>query len=239
MKAMVMAAGLGTRLGELTADRPKILMDINGKSVLELILESLSAAGIDDVIINLHHHADMIEKVAGEIGARLKIKIAFSDERNLLLDTGGGLYNARHFFDNEHFLLYNGDILTDLDLAKLLAFNHRTGAAATIATRQREGSRFFLVDRNNRVRGWTNTRTNIDIVTIDEPMDLSPIASMAVNVLSPKIFSYMEEGVYSLTSIILKMAVSELVNTFRYDRGYWIDIGTPEKLKEARSNENI
>ncbi len=234
MKAMILAAGFGTRLGTLTNTTPKILIDINGKSVLELILTKLLSHGFDDVIINVHYLADMIEEEAFKLGEKLGIKISISDEREKLLDTGGGVYKAKEFFQDESFLLYNGDILTDINLKAFYNFHIRKEAAATVAIRERPGTRFFLIDDAGRIRGWTNRQTGVDIVTIEEPMELKEIASMALTVISPKIFEYMEDGIYSMTSILLDMAADELITTFVHNSGHWIDIGSPEKLEEAR-----
>ncbi len=234
MKAMILAAGLGTRLGDITSGIPKVLVDINGKTLLEIILTKLSDNGFDEIIINVHHHADMVEEQSLLLAGKLGIKVVISDEREGLLDTGGGLYHARHFFDDKPFLLYNGDILTDLNPGKLYDFHIRKGAAATVATRERDGNRFFLVDHSGRVRGWTNRQSGLDIVTIDEPMELSEIASMAITVLDPKVFKYMDDGKYSMTSILLDMAGHDKVLSFRYDSGYWLDIGSPEMLEKAR-----
>jgi len=234
MKAMILAAGFGTRLGNLTENTPKILIDVNGKSVLELILTNLKKHGFDDIIINVHFLADMVEEEAFKLGEKLDLKISISDEREKLLDTGGGVYKAKEFLLEEPFLLYNGDILTDINLKAFYDFHIRKEAAATVAIRQRPGNRFFLIDNNGRIRGWTNRQTGVDIVTIDEPMELREIASMALTVISPGIFKYMDDGVYSMTSILLDMAANELINTFTHDSGHWIDMGSPEKLQEAR-----
>lgn len=235
MKAMILAAGFGTRLGEITSAIPKVLVDINGKTLLEILLGKLRDEGFNEIIINVHHHAEMIEEQSTLLAQKLGIRVEISDERDELLETGGGLYNARHFFDNEPFLLYNGDILTDLNLRKLYDFHVRKGAAATVATRKREGSRFFLVDSKGQVRGWTNRQSGIDIVTIDEPMELSEIASMAITVIDPKVFKYMDKGKYTMTSILIELSGKDKVMSFRYDAGYWIDIGSPEMLDKARS----
>jgi NDP-sugar pyrophosphorylase family protein len=235
MKAMILAAGLGTRLGELTSKLPKVLVDINGRSLLEIILSRLRYHGFDDIIINVHHHADLVEEQCSVLGAKLGVGITISDERDGLLDTGGGLFKARHFFDDKPFLLYNGDILTDLNLGTLYDFHLRKGAAATVATRDREGSRLYLIDKSAQIRGWTNRQSGIDIVTIDEPMELREIASMAITVLDPRVFDYMDEGVYSMTSILIELAGREKVMSFSYDGGYWIDIGSPSMLAKARS----
>ncbi len=235
MRAMILAAGLGTRLGEISEQTPKVLLDINGKTVLERIVGNLSKYGFDDIIINVHHLADMVVKAAGELAKRYNVSIGISDERDELLETGGGLYKARDFFSEGPFMVYNGDILTDLDLRKLYDYHLRKDALATIAVRSREGNRAFLIDEEGIIRGWTNRSSSIDIITIEEPMVLNEIPSMAISVYDPQIFDFMEEGKYTMTSVILKAGATGRVVSFRYEKGYWVDIGSPEKLMEARS----
>jgi NDP-sugar pyrophosphorylase family protein len=234
MKAMILAAGYGTRLGRISKEKPKVLLDINGMSVLERILLKLVNHGFNDVIINVHHLAGMIMDEVDELREKLKMNIALSDERDELLETGGGLYRARDFFDEKPFLVYNGDILTDLNLAKLYQYHLRKNALATIAVRKREGNRAFLVDDDGIIRGWTNRQSYIDMVSIDKPTRLHEIPSMAISVYDPGIFDFMDEGKYTMTSIILKASATGRVVSFKHDGGYWIDIGTPEQLEKAR-----
>jgi len=236
MKAMILAAGKGSRLGNIGKDTPKVLLDINGTTVLERILMKLSEHGFNDIIINVHHLAERIINVANDYQNKLKVKITISDETGELLETGGGLYKAKDFFGDEPFLVYNGDILTNLDLTKMYDYHIRKGALATIALRNREGTRAFLVDDNGVIRGWTNRKSGVDIITIEKPMNLSEIPSMAISVYDPGIFDYMEEGKYTMTSIVLKATASGRVIAFRYDRGYWMDIGTSDQLKKARES---
>ncbi|MGM0666021.1 MAG: nucleotidyltransferase family protein [Bacteroidota bacterium] len=234
MKAMILAAGYGTRLGTISKEKPKVLLELNGMSVLEKILLKLGSHGFNDVIINVHHLAVMIMDEVDGLREKLNMKITISDERDELLDTGGGLYRARDFFDEKPFLVYNGDILTDLNLATMYQYHLRKNALATIAVRKREGNRAFLVDDDGIIRGWTNRQNHIDMVTIDKPTRLYEIPSMAISVYDPGIFDYMDEGKYTMTSIILKASVTGKVVSFKHDRGYWIDIGTPEQLEKAR-----
>jgi NDP-sugar pyrophosphorylase family protein len=119
MKAMILAAGKGTRLGELTQSAPKALIDINGKSVLRLAVEKCTSAGFDDIIVNVHHFADMVEKELDNLN-RLGFRVTVSDERELLLETGGGLFKARDFFDKDPFLLYNVKVLLLLQCGNAL-----------------------------------------------------------------------------------------------------------------------
>jgi len=234
-RAMILAAGMGTRLGEITADKPKILVDIGGVTLLEWITGKLVHYGFRDIIINVHHHADMIESAARLLGSRLDLKISFSDERSGLLDTGGGLYRARDFFGDEPFLLYNGDIVTDLDLNKLYETNINSGAIATLALRHRPGKRFFIVDGEGKLRGWTNRETGEKIMTGDSPGETDEIAFSAISVINPRIFNYMQEGVYSMRPVYLEVARDNLINSVIHDNGKWIDIGNPMQLEKCRT----
>ena len=234
MKAMILAAGLGTRLGEIGKETPKILLDINGKTVLERIVDNLILYGFNDIIINIHYLADQVISAVRDLNERKNAEIIISDERDELLETGGGLYKAREYFGDEPFLVCNGDILTDLDLGKMYDYHVRKKALSTIAVRHREGNRAFLIDKEGIIRGWTNRQSGVDIISIEEPMELEEIPSMAITVYDHGIFDYMEAGKYTMTSIILKATASERVICFKYNRGYWIDIGSPEKLQEAR-----
>jgi len=236
MKAMILAAGMGTRLGDLSKKTPKVLLDVNGKTVLEIIVQKLLSHGFNDIIINVHHLAEQVIEAASELERIEDVSITISDERNELLETGGGLFKVRDFFDTEPFLVYNGDILTDLDLRKMYDYHIKKQAISTIAVRHREGNRAFLIDDTGIIRGWTNRKSGVDIITIDKPMRLEEIPSMAISVYDPGIFDYMDEGKYTMTSIVLKAAETGRVIAFRYDRGYWVDIGTPDQLEYAREN---
>ncbi len=166
MKAMIFAAGLGTRLGELSRERPKALVDVNGKTALRLAAGKLVSEGFDDLIINIHHHpalmTEEIEKLRSD-----GFMITVSDETDELLDTGGGLLRARQFFKDKPFVCYNADIFTDLDISDMYVQHLTSGALATLATRHRPGSRFLLVDKSGRVRGWRNVTTKEEIITVE------------------------------------------------------------------------
>jgi NDP-sugar pyrophosphorylase family protein len=233
MKAMILAAGKGTRLGELSRKTPKVLLDINGKSIIRRAVEKCSSAGFDDIIINVHHLAD---KVEDEIGRLRKdgFRISVSDEREKLLETGGGLYKARHFFDNDPFLLYNADIITDFDLRKLFDYHTEKKGLATLAVRQREGVRFLLIDDRGLLRGWSNRSSGERIITGGRDENLTEIAFSSMHIIEPEIFSYMTEGVYTMTTLYLQLASEHKIYTYRDDTGYWANVGTPEILEEVR-----
>ena len=234
MKAMILAAGKGTRLGKITGDIPKAMVMINGRSVLSMAVEKCARFGFNDIIINVHHFADLVEEEVLRLN-RLGFRIAISDERELLLDTGGGLYKARSFFDNSPFLLYNTDIVTDMDIGTLYRFHQVNNGVATLAVRKRPGNRYFLVNRKGILRGWCNKATGELKISLPTKEKLSEIAFTGVHIIDPEIFKYMSEGVYSMTSLYLELAGSHTINTFRYDDGYWFDIGTPETLEIVRN----
>jgi N-acetyl-alpha-D-muramate 1-phosphate uridylyltransferase len=233
MKAMIFAAGLGTRLGKITEEIPKTLVDINGKSVLQRAVEKCSQSGFNDIIINVHHFAD---KVEAEVQSLIKLgyKISISDEREKLLETGGGLYKARHFFDDRSFLIYNVDIITDLDLSAFYKYHVGKKGLATLAVRNRPANRVFLVDNSGGISGWKNRSTGEQILTgiLAEP--LHEIAFSGMHIVKPEIFNFMSDGVYSLTALYLDLAKEHEIYTFREDKGFWFDIGTPDILEEVR-----
>jgi len=235
MKAMIFAAGLGTRLGELSIEKPKALVDVNGKSALRLAVEKLAAARFDDLIVNIHHHpALMMEEIE-----RLRsdgFRITISDETAELLDTGGGLLHARSFFAREPFICYNVDIFTDLDLSDLYQKHLGSGAMATLAVRHRPGNRFFLVDKAGRIRGWRNIATKEEIISVNSSKGLEEIAFSGIHVLSPEILDMMPEGIYTMTSIYLMLAGRNRIMAYLHDEGYWFDCGTPQNLEKIRKH---
>mgnify|MGYP001488311647 CR=1 FL=1 len=234
MKAMIFAAGLGTRLGDISRERPKALVDINGKTALRIAAENLANAGFDDIMVNLHHHPSMmmeeIEKMRSD-----GFRITVSDESEELLDTGGGLYKAQSFFSDGPFVCYNVDIFTDISIRALYDHHMSHGALATLAVRHRPGNRFLLVDRGGRVRGWCNRATKEEILTVDSRKGLEEIAFSGIQVVSPAIFELMPAGTYSMISLLLMLAGKNLVTSFLHDDGYWFDCGTPQNLEKIRS----
>lgn len=233
MKAMILAAGKGTRLGKITENIPKALVDINGKSVLQLAVEKCTASGFDDIIINVHHFAGLVEEEVERLN-KMGFRISVSDEREMLLETGGGLYKARGFFDKSPFLVYNVDIISDLDLSALHSFHLEKQGLATLAVRNRPGNRFYLIDKSDLIRGWRNRATGEQILTGTSSDELSEITFSSMHIIEPEIFSYMNEGVYSMTALYLRLAADHNIYTFRVDSGYWCDIGTPESLEYVR-----
>jgi N-acetyl-alpha-D-muramate 1-phosphate uridylyltransferase len=234
MKAMIFAAGLGKRLGRITENLPKALVVVNGKSVLQMAVEKCSFYGFDDIIINVHHFADMVEDEVKRLN-KMGFSVSVSDEREMLLENGGGLFKARGFFGKEPFLLYNVDIISDLDLNVLFRLHLEKKGLATLAVRHRPGKRFLLVDYDGQLRGWRNTSTGQQILAGVKDDGLSEIAFSSMHIVEPEIFNYMHEGIYSMIDLYLKLASDHQIYTLKHDEGYWIDVGTPESLELVRN----
>jgi len=233
MKAMIFAAGMGKRLGTITQNIPKALVDINGKTVLQLAVEKCTASGFNDIIINVHHFADLVEEEVMRLNNK-GFNISVSDERDMLLENGGGLYKARKFFDNNPFLLYNVDIISDLDLSALYRLHTEKKCLAALAVRNRPGNRFLLVDSQGQLRGWRNRSTGEQILTGLTEEELTEIAFSSMHIVEPEIFNYMSEGIYTMIDLYLRLAGEHTIYTLKHDEGYWVDIGTPESLEYVR-----
>ncbi len=246
---MIFAAGLGSRLGKITQDIPKALIEVNGKNLLRYAVERCVTAGFEDIIVNVHYRAQLVRKEIATLKAD-GYSIEVSDESDKLLDTGGGLYKARHFFGKEPFMVCNGDIITDANLKNLYSEHLKKGGIATLLVRNRPAIRVLLVDRDGKLAGWRNRSTGEEIL-VDHPwmngseagcstilsvqkQFLEEIAFSSVHIMDPSIFQYMSDGAFSLMPFYLKLAGERDIFTFKDETGYWFDIGTPEKLAAAR-----
>lgn len=234
MKAMIFAAGLGTRLRPFTNDRPKALVEVNGVPLLEIAIQRLKAAGVEEIIINVHHFASQIEAFLQE-NRSFGIRIELSDEREQLLDTGGGLKKAAWFFDDGRpFFAYNADILTTLDLKTMYAAHRVSDALATLAVQSRESTRAFLFDDGGRLSGWRNVARQAERI-VRPAVALHPMAFSGIHVISPGLFRYMpDETVFSIVDVYLDVASREPVMAYPHDHDLWIDVGKPGALAEAQ-----
>jgi len=233
MKAMIMSAGKGTRLGKITDTIPKVLVDINGKRLLQMAAETCTRYGFDDIIVNVHYMADMVEEEVRRLNW-LGFRIAVSDERELLLENGGGLFKARDFFGKNPFLVYNADIVTDLDLSTLYQYHLKKKGLATLAVRNRPGNRFLLVNSEGVLKGWCNIATGEKILADDGEEDLTRVGFSSLQIIEPDIFKYMKDGIYTVVSLYLELASSHNIYTLRHDDGYWFNVGTPDELEKVR-----
>lgn len=234
MKAMILAAGLGTRLRPLTNDRPKALVEVGARTLLELTMARLRSLGISEVIINTHHFADMVAKYLRD-HQDFGMHVAISHEE-ILLDTGGGLKHASHFFagSDEPFLVHNVDVLSTIDFERMVRFHREHDALATLAVQQRPTSRYLLFDRENQLCG---RQAGI----AGEPELVHPVdgfraqAFSGIHILSPRIFSAIsEEGAFPIIPVYLRLAAQkEHVVGFPADRYYWRDLGRPQQILQA------
>ncbi|MCR9285841.1 MAG: nucleotidyltransferase family protein [Bacteroidetes bacterium] len=235
MKAMIFAAGLGTRLRPLTNDRPKALVEINGKPLLEIAIRRLKYFGFQEIIINIHHFGELILdflKKNNDFG----ITIEISDERDLLLETGGGLKKATSFFDDGMpFLVCNADILTNLNLKELYDFHLKNNPLATLAVRNRKTSRYLLFnEKNKELVGWENQKTG-EVRWSKPSKEIVHWAFSGIHVIDPKIFELMpNQTIFSIIEVYLSAAKEHSILGFLHDNNIWLDVGKPESLAKAQ-----
>lgn len=232
MKAMLFAAGLGTRLKPFTDHHPKALAMVNDKTLLEHTIRYLQRYGIYDVVVNVHHFADQIItalETNNGFGSRYQI----SDERDEVLETGGGLKKAAHHFINEEaFVVMNVDVLTNLQLDKMIAAHTASGAIATLAVMERESSRQLLFDGGMQLCGWLNTKTEERKIVRDKNT-LKPFAFSGVHILSPAILDMPFQGKFSIIDVYLHFAATQTVLGYDHTGGIFLDVGKPESLQQA------
>lgn len=233
MKALLLAAGLGTRLKPLTDNMPKALVVVEGKTLLENALDHLKTAGVTEVIVNVHHFPEMIVDFL-ERNRNFGFNIAISDESDELLETGGALKKAAWFFNDERpFIVRNADILSDLDLKKMVSYHLEKAAMATLAVRKRETSRYLLFQNDMRLSGWENRTTGEKIITRPTEDNL-PFGFSGIQIVSPGIFPLITEtGKFSLIQLYLRL--SSFTNIYGYpdSDSNWRDAGKlPSSVKK-------
>jgi NDP-sugar pyrophosphorylase family protein len=237
MKAMVLAAGLGTRLRPLTNDRPKALVEVAERTLLEITLRRLQSFGVNEVIVNTHHFAEMIaEYLSAHRNFGMRIEISREHE---LLDTGGGLKKAAWFFLEEPdapFLVHNVDVLSAIDLNRMVEFHTKTQALATLAVQNRATTRPLLFDQQGELRG-RGVRPDTEGVA-NRAGGVESLAFAGIHVLSPRIFARLqEEGPFSIIDAYLRLAMqNEKILAFRADGTYWRDLGRPANIEQAAAD---
>lgn len=238
MKAMIFAAGLGTRLKPLTDHMPKALVPVAGRPMLEYVILKLKAAGFNELVINIHHFGEQILDFL-RANQNFGLTIHISDERDCLLDTGGGIRKAEPFFrGNEPFLVHNVDILSDTDLKALYEYHRQSGNDATLLASRRKTIRYLLFDDEKRLCGWINKDT---LQTKPEGFAYNPehhheYAFSGIHVISPSLFHYMDErwtGKFSIMDFYLQTCHEARIGGRLTDTLRLIDIGKPETLTQA------
>ncbi|MBN2667756.1 MAG: NTP transferase domain-containing protein [Bacteroidales bacterium] len=231
MKAILFSAGLGTRIQVLSNGLPKALVSINGTTLLERAIEYLNTYGIKTIIVNVHHESSQIKDFINN--RQWPVEVIISDESDLLLDTGGGLKKvASELKDEAFFIAYNVDILTNLNLSKMIQYHKDKQPLATLAIRKRSTSRYFLFDENMNLKGWENKSSNKVIKHVET--ELNSYAFSGIHVISNEIFNLMPEAeIFSLTPLYLNLSKDHTINGYIHQEDYWFDVGKPESYHQA------
>ena len=234
MKAMILAAGLGTRLKPLTDSIPKAMVSLAGKPLIYHTINRLKSSGITQIIINVHHFAGSIMDYV-ESNNGFGLQIAFSREE-ALLDTGGGLKNASWFSnDDQPFILHNVDVLAGIDLSKMLNYHNERKSLATLAVRKRDTSRYFLFNQEKRLVGWQSLESGEKEIVTPISKEPEKLSFMGIHIISPDIFSFLpDKRIFSIVKAYLEMAKNgHSIYGYRNDNDFWMDLGKIEQLKSA------
>lgn len=233
MKAMILAAGLGTRLKPFTDHHPKALAVVNGKTILQRNIEYLSVNGVTDIIVNVHHFADQIIHHL-HANNNFGTHIVISDESNEVLETGGGLKKASWFFDDgQAFFLMNVDILTDANLRRMMKQHEEQKPLATLAVSDRTSSRCFLFNEQMQLCGWRNNNTGDEKISREGEV-LHPLSFSGIHIIDPRIFSLIDqEGKFSMVDVYLDLAKTNTILAYNHSGSLLIDVGKPESIVEA------
>lgn len=234
MKAMIFAAGLGTRLRPFTEKLPKALIEIGGEPMIERVITKLKSAGVTEILINLHHFPDQIKNFIDQKKS-FGLKIEFSDELDQLLETGGGLKKAAWFFDDgKPFVVHNVDVLSNIGLTEMLNFHIENKALATLFMQNRPGSRYLLMNDRNRLSGWKNEKTGETRLCFPNETSLKKMAFNGIHIIDPLIFSlFTEVGKFSIIDTYLRLAPMYPVIGFCPNNAGYLDVGKPENLPLA------
>jgi NDP-sugar pyrophosphorylase family protein len=234
MKAMLLAAGLGTRLRPITDHIPKALVDINGKTLLQINLEKLKKFGYNEVIINLHHFPDMIRKYLEE-NQNFGLNIEFSNEE-VILNTGGGIKKASWFLKGSApVLIHNVDILSDLNFTDLLEYHNKNRALATLAVSIRSTNRQLLFNKDFQLKGWENTITSEQKFVNSEISGLNRFAFSGIQILTPAFFDLItEEGAFQIIDSYLRIAATHKIQAYRHEPENWFDVGKIADLESVK-----
>lgn len=238
MKALILAAGVGSRLRPLTDALPKALIPVAGTPILERVLVRLKGAGVKSFVVNAHHHAQLVSDFCAGLSRRLGVPVSVSREDDLLLDTGGAIRKAAPLLGgHEPFFVHNADVLTDLDLKALYGAHLETGALATLSVRARETNRAYLFDPRGRFVGHDDQSSGRTTWIKGPVAGAQRLPFDGIHVISPDLLKKItESGVFSITKSYLRLAGSGAdIRAFRGDAWSWHDIGTPEKLAAAEA----
>ncbi len=235
MKALIFAAGVGSRLASETHNKPKALVKIGSKTLLQIVIEKLAAFGISEMVVNVHHYPNKIIRFL-EQHNNFGVHITISDERKKLLETGGGLKKAAPLLaGNEPILIHNVDILHDINFQHIVDFHTRSKSLATIAVRKRETQRYFLFNEEMELAGWKNKQTGeVKLCDKNDKNTLTELAFSGVHIIDPSIFKYISQtGKFSIVDVYLQLAKTHKISGFYDTSELWMDVGKPDQLTKA------
>lgn len=231
MQAMILAAGLGTRLKPITETIPKALVKINGITLLEITIRKLIYNDFRKIIINVHHFADQIKEFLND--NTFAADIIISDESELLMDTGGGIKFAKKYFDDSPILIHNVDIISDINLNDFYQYHITDDSIASLCVSNRESNRYLLFNNDNVLCGWKDVKKGEKIVVRDDP-ELKPYAFNGIHIINPEIIeSFPDEKVFSVIKAYLKVAEYENITAYLTENTKWIDVGKVDSLESA------
>lgn len=233
MNAIIFSAGYGTRLQPLTNNCPKALVKLNGKPLLWYAINKLIKAGASKIIINIHHFGEQIINYIAE--NHFEVPILFSDERHLLLDTGGALLKASRQFDkSKHIIAINVDIISSVNLIEVLNFHIENKALGTLVVRKRETSRYLEFNKNMKLCGWRNIHSGEEKVSRISNSPLTQLAFSGIQILSPHILELInEKGKFSIIDLYLRLAKNHNIMGYNDSSDFWLDVGKPGQLEIA------
>jgi len=231
MQAMILAAGLGTRLKPITEDTPKALVKVNGKALLEIAIRNLIENDFRKIIINVHHFAEKVKNFLDK--NTFAADIFISDETDLLLDTGGAIKHAQKFFDDSPILVHNVDIISNLNLKEFYQYHLSDDAIALLVVSKRFSSRYLLFNDDNILCGWQDTKKDEKIIVKDEP-NLKQLAFNGIHILNPHLIElFPKDKVFSIVQAYLKIAEKEDIHAYISNDIKWIDVGKIDSLQRA------
>ncbi|NBC82087.1 MAG: NTP transferase domain-containing protein [Bacteroidetes bacterium] len=233
MKAMILAAGIGSRLKPLTLHKPKALIKINHKPLIQYAIEHLMHYGVTEVIINIHHLGEQIIEFIHQNNS-FGLHIEFSDESYKLLNTGGGLVKAAPFLQgHEPFFLYASDVITNINLEEMMHFHNLYHPLATLAVKNRQTSRSLLFDNENRLCGWTNNQTKETRIS-RKAQNHTSLGFSGIHLIDPVIFDLFEEsGAFNITDAYIRLAQDNTIMGFRDDNHLWFEFGRYERIRQT------
>jgi NDP-sugar pyrophosphorylase family protein len=236
MQAMILAAGLGTRLKPITDDIPKALVEVNGKSLLEIAIRNMIKNDFKKIIINVHHFAEEIKKFLNK--NKFEADIIISDESDLLLDTGGGIKHAQKYFEDSPILIHNVDIISNLNLKEFYQYHIADCSIASLAVSSRESNRYLLFNDKNVLCGWRDVKKDEKIISRDETI-LRELAFNGIHIINPEIIKlFPDEKVFSIIKAYLKIAETQAIDGYISNNIKWIDVGKLESLQTAEELYN-